>query len=139
MRESQQKCYNPQTFLWGTSLKWFPPLPETSAPRPHKLLETWSDNAGTYKAHPANRDRRVFQQSFRSVWPEDFCNGGSDAKMQWSGQPVDDGDQGVEDGWDVAGHVVAQLHRDLASRPGGVVAHADVLRVQVARKDRHEL
>ena len=59
--------------------------------------------------------------------------------MQWSGQPVDDGDQGVEDGWDVAGHVVAQLDRDLARRPGGVVAHADVLRVQVARKDRHEL
>ena len=59
--------------------------------------------------------------------------------MQWSGQPVDDGDQRVEDGWDVAGHVVAQLDRDLARRPGGVVAHADVLRVQVARKDRHEL
>lgn len=96
-------------------------VPETSAPRPHKLLETWSDNSGTYKAHPANRDRCVFQQSFRSVWP------------------VDDGDQRVEDGWDVAGHVVAQLDRDLARRPGGVVAHADVLRVQVARKDRHEL
>ena len=139
MRESQQKCCNPQTFLCGTSLKWFPPLPETSAPRPHKLLETWSDNAGADKAHPANRDRRVFQQSFRSVWPEDFFNGGSDAKMQWSGQPVDDGDQRVEDGRDVAGHVVAQLDRDLACRPGGVVAHADVLRVQVARQDRHEL
>ena len=85
MRESQQKCCkcNVKTFLRGTSLKWFPPLPETSAPRPHKLLETWSDNAGADEAHPANRDRRVFQQSFRSVWPEDFlmvgqmqrCNG----------------------------------------------------------------
>ena len=59
--------------------------------------------------------------------------------MQWSGQPVDDGDQRVEDGWDVAGHVVAQLHRDLARRPGGVVAHADVLRVEVAGQDWHEL
>ena len=83
VRESQQKCCNPQTFLCGTSLKWLPPLPETSAPRPHKLLKTWSNNAGTDEAHPANRDRRVFQQSFRSVWPEDFlmvgqmqrCNG----------------------------------------------------------------
>ena len=81
VRESQQKCCNPQTFLCGTSLKWFPPLPETSAPRPHKLLETRSDNAGADEAHPANRDRRVFQQSFRSVWPEDFFNGGSNAKM----------------------------------------------------------
>ena len=34
--------------------------------------------------------------------------------MQWNGQPVDDGDQRVEDGRDVAGHVVAQLDRDLA-------------------------
>ena len=60
-------------------------------------------------------------------------------KMQWGGQPVDDGDQRVEDGRDVAGHIVAQLDRDLACRPGGVVAHADVLRVQVARQDWHEL
>ena len=59
--------------------------------------------------------------------------------MQWSGQPVDDGNQGVEDGRDVAGHVVAQLHGDLPRRPGGVVAHADVLRIQVAGQDRHEL
>ena len=53
--------------------------------------------------------------------------------------PVDDGDEGVEDAGDVAGHVVAELHGDLARRPGRVVAHADVLRVQVARQDRHEL
>ena len=43
--------------------------------------------------------------------------------------PVNDGDEGVEDAGDVAGHVVAQLHGDLSRRPGGVVAHADVLRV----------
>ena len=53
--------------------------------------------------------------------------------------PVDDGDKGVEDGRDVASHVVTQLHRYLSSSPGGVVAHADVLRVQVARQDWHEL
>ena len=81
----------------------------------------------------------VFSNRVFGVFGLKIFNGGSDAKMQWSGQPVDDGDQGVEDGWDVAGHVVAQLDRDLARRPGGVVAHADVLRVQVARKDRHEL
>ena len=53
--------------------------------------------------------------------------------------PVDDGDERVEDVGDVAGHVVAQLHGDLPRRPGGVVAHADVLRIQVAGQDRHEL
>ena len=53
--------------------------------------------------------------------------------------PVNDGDKGVEDGRDVASHVVTQLHRYLSSSPGGVVAHADVLRVQVAGQDRHEL
>lgn len=53
--------------------------------------------------------------------------------------PVDDGDEGVEDVGDVACHVVAQLHGDLPRRPGGVVAHADVLRIQVAGQDWHEL
>ena len=53
--------------------------------------------------------------------------------------PVNDGYEGVEDVGDVAGHVVAELHRDLPCRPGRVVAHADVLRVQVARQDWHEL
>ena len=53
--------------------------------------------------------------------------------------PVDDGDEGVEDVGDVAGHVVSQLHGDLPRGPGGIVAHADVLRVQVAGQDWHEL
>ena len=59
--------------------------------------------------------------------------------MTGSEVPVDDGDEGVEDVGDVAGHVVSQLHGDLPRGPGGIVAHADVLRVQVPRQDRHEL
>jgi len=98
-----------------------PNVPETGTPRPDKLLKTGGNNAWAHQTHPSDCDRRVLQQSFWGVWP------------------VDDGDERVEDVGDVAGHVVAQLHGDLPCRPGGVVAHADVLRIQVAGQDRHEL
>ena len=68
-----------------------------------------------------------------------LVNHGETVKIKDHEVPVDDGDEGVEDVGDVAGHVVAQLHGDLPRRPGGVVAHADVLRVEVAGQDWHEL
>ena len=45
--------------------------------------------------------------------------------------PVDDDDEGLQQEGDVLLHVPAQLHGDLAGGPRGVVAHADVLRVEV--------
>ena len=53
--------------------------------------------------------------------------------------PVDDGDQGRQHGLDVGAHGLAHLDADLPRRPRGVVAHGDVLRVQVPGQDRHEV
>ena len=122
-------------------------LPETGTPGPDELLKTWSNDPRTNETHPTNRDRCVLQQSLRGVRP-DVMHGKfflvvdvfpMVQRIHNHELPVNDGDKGVEDGRDVASHVVTQLHRYLSSSPGGVVAHADVLRVQVAGQDRHEL
>merc|ERR1719319_1163897 len=88
-------------------------IPEAGAPGPDELLEAGRHDRRADQPHPADRDRSVLQQGLRRV------------------RPVDDGDEGVEDCGDVARHVVTQLHRYFACGPGGVVAHRDILRVEV--------
>ena len=53
--------------------------------------------------------------------------------------PVDDGDEGPQHGLDVGAHPLPHLDADLPSSPGRVVAHGDVLGVQVPGQDRHEV